>query len=220
MTIQEEKKLNNTENKSFNDQKDNKGSVYAKKKQFNKKKKGMQKDKPEKPEFDQKIVDIARVTRVMAGGKRMSFRACVAIGDRNGRVAIGIAKGADVTMAVNKAVNRAKKDWVTVSTVNDTIPHEIYYKHGAAKILLKPARRGKGVIAGGAARIILELAGVKNITSKILGTNNKVNIVKGLIVALQNIKKVEKPKDEKKGEKIKEEEKKDKKTTIKKENKK
>src|SRR3989339_281705 len=183
MTTQEEKKSNNDIDKSLPDEK-NQGSVYAKKKQFN--------NKQEKPEFEQKIVDIARVTRVMAGGKRMSFRACVAIGDRNGRVAIGLAKGADVTIAVNKAVNRAKKEWVEVPMVNDTIPHDVYQKHGAAKILLKPARRGKGLIAGGAARIILELAGVKNVTSKILGTNNKVNIVKGLMVALKSIRKVEK----------------------------
>lgn len=219
--MSEEKKQNNNTSKPAVEQKDNKGSVYAKKKQFNKKKKGF-KDKQEKPEFDQKIVDIARVTRVMAGGKRMSFRACVAIGDRKGRVAIGIAKGADVTIAVNKAVNKAKKEWITVPMVNDTIPHEIYYKHGAAKILLKPARRGKGVIAGGAARMVLELAGVKNVTSKILGTNNKVNIVKGLLVALQNIKRVEKPKNENKDAKktVAEKEEKGEKKTIKKENKK
>src|SRR3989339_101970 len=158
MTTQEEKKSNNDIDKSLPDEK-NQGSVYAKKKQFNNKKKRSFKDKQEKPEFEQKIVDIARVTRVMAGGKRMSFRACVAIGDRNGRVAIGLAKGADVTIAVNKAVNRAKKEWVEVPMVNDTIPHDVYQKHGAAKILL---------------------------------TNNKVNIVKGLMVALKSIRKVEK----------------------------
>ena len=104
---------------------------------------------------------------------------------------MGIAKGADVTMAVTKAVNKAKKNIVEVSIVNDTIPHEIYQKVGAAKVLLKPARRGKGVIAGGAVRIILELAGVKNITSKILGSNNKINIANCTIKALDNLKKVE-----------------------------
>ncbi|OGF26372.1 30S ribosomal protein S5 [Candidatus Falkowbacteria bacterium RIFOXYB2_FULL_47_14] len=145
-------------------------------------------------EFDQRIVDIARVTRVMAGGKRMRFRACVAIGDKKGRVAIGLAKGADVTLAVTKAVNKAKKNFIEVPMVSETIPHELRYKYGAAKILLKPARPGKGVIAGGAARIIFELAGIKNITSKILGTNNKVNIVKCAIRALDSLKKVEKPK--------------------------
>lgn len=158
-------------------------------------------------EFEQRIVDIARVTRVMAGGKRMRFRACVVLGNKKGKAAVGIAKGADVTMAVTKAVNKAKKNIVDVPIVNDTIPHEIYQKVGAAKVLLKPARRGKGVIAGGAVRIILELAGVKNITSKILGTNNKINIANCTLAALGNLKKVEskkeakpadkKPKDEK-----------------------
>lgn len=158
-------------------------------------------------EFEQRIVDIARVTRVMAGGKRMRFRACVALGNKNGKVAIGLAKGADVTIAVTKAVNQARKNIINVPIVNDTIPHEIYKKCGAAKILFKPARRGKGVIAGGAVRIILELAGIKNITSKILGTNNKVNNARCVIEALNNLKRVEK-KNEKngKGKKVKEEE--------------
>ena len=167
-------------------------SVYAQKKRFGKAKRGnFKKDKP-KDEFEQRIVDIARVTRVMAGGKRMRFRACVAIGDKKGRVAVGLSKGADVTMAVTKAVNKAKKAIINVPIINDTIPHEIYKKVGAAKILLKPARKGKGVIAGGAARIILELAGVHNITSKILGTNNKVNISRSVIEALDSLKKIEK----------------------------
>jgi len=167
-------------------------SVYAAKKKFGQGKKPFKRQEREKDEFEQKIVDIARVTRVMAGGKRMSFRACVAIGDKKGKVGVGLAKGADVTIAVNKAVNQAKKVMIDVTTVNDTIPHAIYHKKGAAKILLKPARRGKGMIAGGATRIIFELAGVKNITSKILGTNNKVNIVKCTIEALDLLKKTEK----------------------------
>lgn len=151
-----------------------------------------------KDEFEQRIVDIARVTRVMAGGKRMRFRACVVIGDKKGKVAVGLAKGADVTLAVTKAVNMAKKNVVNVSIVNSTIPHEIKQKYGAAVVLLKPARRGKGVIAGGATRIILELAGIKNITSKNLGTNNKVTIAKCTVVALNNLKKVENKNNEKK----------------------
>lgn len=182
------------------------GSVYAEKKKQEKRRRGGAfgggKDKPAE-DFDQRIVDIARVTRVMAGGKRMRFRACVAIGDKKGRVAIGLAKGADVTMAVTKAVNKAKKAFIEVPIVNDTIPHELKFKYGAAKILLKPARQGKGVVAGGAVRIILELAGVKNVTSRIMGTNNKVNVVKCAIRALDSLKKIEKPKkqDPKKEEK-------------------
>lgn len=143
-------------------------------------------------EFEQRILDIARVTRVMAGGKRMNFRACVAIGDKKGKVAVGLGKGADVTMAVNKAVNRAKKDIITVNSVNETITHELHFKEGAAKLLFKPARKGRGVIAGGVARIIFELAGIKNVTCKQMGTNNKVNNARCVISALRSLRPVEK----------------------------
>jgi len=177
---------------SVNEKSDKGGSVYARKKRQERARSRRPK-RGVKPadEFDQRIVDIARVTRVMAGGKRMRFRACVAIGNKKGKVAVGLDKGADVTMAVTKAVNKAKKNFIEVPIVNETIPHSIYQKLGAAKILLKPARRGKGVIAGGAVRIVLELTGIKNITSKILGTNNNVNVAKCTIVALNNLKKVE-----------------------------
>jgi small subunit ribosomal protein S5 len=142
-------------------------------------------------EFEQKMIDIARVTRVMAGGKRMRFRACVAIGNKKGRVAIGLAKGADVTGAVTKAVNKAKKQFIDIPLVKETIPHEVFQKLGAAKILLKPAQRGHGIIAGGVARIILELGGIKDVTSKILGSGNKVNNAKCLMAALKNLRKPE-----------------------------
>lgn len=155
-----------------------------------------------KEEFEQRILDLARVTRVMKGGKRMNFRACVAIGDKKGRIAIALGKGADVTLAVNKAVNKAKKNLLEVPIYNDTIPHQVDGKFGSAKILLKPAAKGRGVIAGGVVRVILDLAGVKNISSKILGTNNKVNNAKCTIFALSKLKrkpvsaKTEKPKDQ------------------------
>jgi len=148
-----------------------------------------------KDEFEQRILDIARVTRVMAGGKRMRFRACVAIGDRKGKVAVALGKGADVTLAVTKAVNKAKKHLIDVSIVNDTIPHEIYLKYGAAKLLFKPARKGRGVVAGGVVRVILELAGVQNITCKIMGTNNKVSNANCTIEALRSLKKIETKKE-------------------------
>lgn len=174
-------------------------SVYAeKKKAFGGKKRQSNFRDKKQDEFEQKIVDIARVTRVMAGGKRMRFRACVAIGDKKGRVAVGLAKGADVTIAINKAVSNAKKDIVEASIVNDTIPHQVYHKKGAAKIMLKPASKGRGVIAGGAIRMILELSGIHNITSKNLGTNNKVSVAKCTIEALSGMKRVEKQKDTKK----------------------
>lgn len=142
-----------------------------------------------KEEFEQRILDVARVTRVMKGGKRMSFRTCVVIGDKKGRVAVALGKGADVTLAVNKAVNKAKKNIVNVPIIDDTIPHQIYQKFGSAKILIKPASQGRGVIAGGVVRVIMDLAGVKNISSKILGTSNKVNNAKCTILALKNLKK-------------------------------
>ncbi|MCK5211561.1 30S ribosomal protein S5 [Candidatus Parcubacteria bacterium] len=171
-------------------------TVYAKKQAARRQARGRRGEKPT-DEYEQRIVDIARVTRVMAGGKRMRFRACVAVGNRKGKIGVGLDKGADVSIAVNKAVNQAKKNMIDVPIVNETVPHEIYHKMGAAKVLLKPARKGKGVIAGGAVRIILELAGVKNITSKILGTNNSVNVAKCTIEALDNIKKVEVKNDKK-----------------------
>lgn len=139
-------------------------------------------------EFEQRILEIARVTRVMAGGKRMNFRACVAIGDRKNGVAVGLGKGADVTMAVNKAVNRAKKNILKVPVVNDTIPHAIRHKLGASVIVFKPANQGKGVMAGGVVRAILELAGIKNVSSKILGTNSKINNARCTIAALATLR--------------------------------
>jgi len=166
-------------------------SVYGEKRKAFRSKKRNNRREQNQDEFEQKIVDLARVTRVMKGGKRMRFRACVAIGNRKGKVGLGMDKGADVAIAVNKAVTKAKKNIIDVPMTNETIPHEIYQKTGAAKILLKPARKGKGVIAGGAARIILELSGIKNISSKILGTNNNVNVAKSTVDALNNIKKVE-----------------------------
>lgn len=146
-------------------------------------------------EFEQRILEVARVTRVMAGGKRMNFRACVAIGDKKGNVGVGLGKGADVTMAVNKAVNRAKKTMINVPMYKETIPHEIYNKMGAAKIMLKPAKQGRGVISGGVTRTILELAGVKNVTTKTLGTNNKINNARCTIEALALLRKSEKKAD-------------------------
>lgn len=139
-------------------------------------------------EFEQRILEIARVTRVMAGGKRMNFRACVAIGDRKGSVGVGLGKGADVTIAINKAVNRAKKTLVKVPVLNDTIPHAILQKVGAASIIFKPARKGSGVMSGGVARAIIELSGIKNISSKVLGSNNKVNNARCTLAALSNLR--------------------------------
>ena len=151
------------------------------------KSKGKMRPKKERPEFDQQIVDLARVTRVTEGGKHMSFRACVVIGDRNGRVAYGVDKGPDVQIAVEKAVNQAKKNLIRVPIINDTLPHRVAAKYKAAKVMLKPAPRGSGIIAGSAIRVILEMAGVPNASSKMLGkTSNKVANVKAVFKALED----------------------------------
>ena len=140
-------------------------------------------------EFEQKVIDVARVTRVVAGGKRMRFRTCVVIGDQKSRVGIGIAKGADVTISINKAVNLARKRLFQVPIVNETIPFKILKKFKAAMVLLKPATRGTGIIAGGPVRAVIELSGIKNIVSKMLGSNNKINNVKATILALEELKR-------------------------------
>lgn len=145
-----------------------------------------------KREFDQKVVEIKRVTRVVAGGKRMRFRALVVIGDRKGRVGIGLKKGVDVTEAVNKAVNAAKKSMVNVNIINDTIAHEIKFKYKSATIFLKPAKPGTGIIAGGSIRQVLDLAGVKNVLSKMIGSSNKVNNVMATYLALTKLRTKEK----------------------------
>lgn len=143
----------------------------------------------EKPEFDQFIVDLARVTRVTKGGKQLSFRACVLIGDRKGRVGYGVQKGKDVQFAVTKAVNNAKKNMIVVPMVHDTIPHRVEAKFKAAKIMLKPAPRGSGIIAGSVVRNVLELAGVPNVSAKMLGkTNNKIVNIKAVFEALSRFK--------------------------------
>ena len=139
-------------------------------------------------EFEQKILEIARVTRVTAGGKRMKFRACVVIGDKKKRVAQGVAKGNDVTKAINKAVAKAEKNLINVPIKNETIPHQIREKFGGAIVLLKPAPKGTGIKAGGAMRTVLELAGVPNVVGKILGSNSKINNSRATIKALKNIR--------------------------------
>ena len=149
--------------------------------------------KQEEREFEQKVIDLARVTRVVAGGKRMRFRACMAIGDQKGRVGIGVAKGSDVAIAINKAVNKAKKNLINVLIIDDTIPFEVRHKYKAAKIMIKQAPRGTGIRAGGAMRIVLELAGVPNVVGKILGSSNKIIIVRCTIEALKSLNNIQRP---------------------------
>lgn len=142
----------------------------------------------EPKEFDQRNLELARVTRVTKGGKRMRFRACVIIGDRKGRVGYGVAKGQDVAASVNKAVTQAKKRLITVPLVNETIPHVVETKFAAARLIIKPAPKGTGIKAGGALRVVLEFAGVPNAVGKILGSSNKINNTKAAFEALKSLR--------------------------------
>lgn len=142
---------------------------------------------PEEKQFDERTLHIDRVARVVKGGRRFRFRALVVVGDRKHRVGIGSAKGADVTSAVTKATDVAKKNFIEVSLYKGTLPHETTAKVSGAYILLKPASAGTGLIAGGAIRTILEVAGVKNALSKSLGSSNKTNTAYATIAALQSL---------------------------------
>lgn len=139
-------------------------------------------------EFDQRILALDRVTRVTKGGKRMRFRACVIIGDHKGKVGFGVAKAGDVSQAVNKAVTQAKKRMLNVPLVKETIPHQVFTKFGSARIMMKPAPAGTGVKAGGAMRVVMELAGVPNVVGKILGGDNKINNTKATMDALKQLR--------------------------------
>lgn len=149
---------------------------------------GAKTDIPMESDYEEKNVEVARVTRVTKGGKRMRFRVLTVIGNRKGRVGFGLGKGVDVAASTGKATTKARKALLTVPLVNDTIPHAVEAKFAAARIILKPAPKGTGVKAGGAVRIVLELAGVPNVVSKILGSSNKTNNVKATFLALRRLK--------------------------------
>jgi small subunit ribosomal protein S5 len=142
-----------------------------------------------KSEFDSKLVDLARVTRVAAGGKHFRFRATMVIGDGKGRVGIGVAKGLDVAQAIEKGTKAAQKRMITVPILKETIPHEVEAHFGASHVLLKPQKVGRGLVAGGVTRIICEKAGIKNVSAKLLSkTHNKLNNALATIKALQKLK--------------------------------
>ena len=154
-------------------------------------KKDFRRKKPfeKKDEFDSKLLDLTRVMRMTAGGRRFRFRAGIVVGDKKGRIGFGVAKGADVAAAVEKATRVAKRNIVIVPIVNETIPHPIEAKFGAARIMLKTQSKGRGLVAGGTVRVICSLAGIKNISSKKLGhTSNKINNAKATILALKRLK--------------------------------
>lgn len=135
-------------------------------------------------EFEEQVVQVDRVTRVVKGGRRLRFRATVVIGDKKGTVGYGIGKATEVQQAIQKAVSKAKKRLIKIPVYNGTIPHMVQVKFKASKVMMKPASLGTGIIAGGAVRQILELAGVNNILSKSLGSNNKINTAKATYKAL------------------------------------
>lgn len=146
---------------------------------------------PKQPkEFDEKVIKISRVSKKTKGGNKIGFTALVVIGDRNGRVGVALGKANDVLSAIKKGVRKAKKKLITVPLNGTTIAHEISIKNGAAKLILKPAPEGTGVIAGGSVRSVLELAGVRNVVAKVLGTTNKLSNVNTTFLALSQIKEI------------------------------
>jgi len=153
-------------------------------------KEGLESEIKKEEDFEEKIVQIQRVTYVVAGGKRMRFQVLVVVGDRKGKVGVGVAKASEIPEAVQKAVSRAKNRMIEVPLKNGTIPHEVRQKYGSAFVLLKPASPGTGIIAGGAVRAVVELAGITDILSKILGSKNKINNVYATYEALKRLKSV------------------------------
>ncbi len=145
-------------------------------------------EKWNKEEFEEVVVNISRVTKVVKGGRRFRFSALVVVGDRKGHVGYGIGKAKEVPDAIKKAIDNAFKNITTVNIKGTTIAHDIEHKYNASRILLKPASEGTGIIAGGAARPVLELSGVKDILTKSLGSNNPATLVRATIEALEKIK--------------------------------
>jgi len=144
----------------------------------------------EPSEFEEKVVQVNRVSKKTTGGNKVGFSVLVVVGDKKGRVGVGLGKSADVTGAVRKAVSYAKKHLITVPMIKTTIPHEIRIKKGAARLILKPAPPGTGIRAGGAVRAVVMAAGIRDVVSKILGTNNKASNVYATFAALKEFKTV------------------------------
>ena len=142
----------------------------------------------EESEFDKKLVSVRRVTKVVKGGRTMRFSAVVVVGDKKGSIGIGMGKAKEVPLAIEKATANGRKNMKKVNVVNGTIPHEIVASFGASKIILLPAKEGTGVIAGGSARSVIELAGIRNIVTKNHGSSNKTNCVKATLKGLLSLR--------------------------------
>jgi small subunit ribosomal protein S5 len=143
-------------------------------------------------EFKEKVVQIRRVTKVVKGGKKMGFRSVVVVGDMITRVGLGVGKAAEVAAAIRKGVEAGKLNMIAIPLVGDTIPHKIIGKYSASQVVMRPAPRGTGVIAGGAVRTILELGGVKNVVAKSIGSNNAINVARATLSGLASLKQLEK----------------------------
>lgn len=149
--------------------------------------------KKEPSEYEEEVLQIDRVTRVVKGGRRLRFRATVIVGNKNGKVGMGIGKSHEVVGAIHKAIHQAKKHFLIVPLKNGTIPHELSMKFKSAKIFIMPASPGTGIIAGGAVRKIAELAGIKNMLSKMFGGRNRITNAYAMMMALKQLKKINFP---------------------------